>query len=265
VAGEALHYEVAPGRGPYLLLVHGLLSSRSQWLPNLDALSAVCRPVVSELFGHGRSPAPTSPDAYHPVHYVECFEEIRRELGAERWLVLGQSLGAALTARYALDCPDRVVAQVLTNSNSTFAADWDTQLRPRMELFARSVEEGGAAVLERMPVHPKNSRSLPAEVKRALVADAEQHDPRGIGLTALHTVVNSPVLDRVGENRVPALLVCGSRERRFAPQRELARAKMPALEIVDLDGGHAVNVDAADEFNRVVAAFIARHAPAALT
>ncbi len=259
MAAEELYYEVASGSGPHLLMVHGWLSSRSQWLPNLEALSGVCRPVVVELFGHGRSPSPTSPESYHPDHYVEAFERVRESIGAERWLVLGQSLGAALTARYALDRPERVIAQVLTNSNSAFASGWDKELAPRMQLLARSLEEGGRAALERMPLYPTHSRNLPADVKRALVADAELHDPRGVGRTALHTIVNSPVLDRLSENRVPALLVCGRRERRFAAQRERARAKMRHLEIVDLDGGHAVNIDAAEEFNRVVAAFVKRH------
>jgi len=35
------YYEVREGKGPYVLLVHGFLSSRAQWLPNLDALSTV--------------------------------------------------------------------------------------------------------------------------------------------------------------------------------------------------------------------------------
>ncbi len=254
---SALHYELREGRGPYLLLVHGFLSGRSQWLPNLSAFAAFCRPVVIELFGHGRSPSPASPDAYHPNHYVSCFERIREELGTERWLVLGQSLGAALTARYALDRPERVTAQILTNSNSAFASDW-ARLQPGMERMAQSLEEGGTAALEANPLHPRHGRNLPEEVRRALVADAALHDPRGIAETARHTVTHSPVLDRLGENRVPSLLVCGSREHRFAPQREAARAKMRALEIVDLEAGHGVNIDAADAFNRAVGEFVAR-------
>ena len=45
--------EAHPGSGPFLLLVHGFLCSRAQWTPNLEALGAVCRPVVVELYGHG--------------------------------------------------------------------------------------------------------------------------------------------------------------------------------------------------------------------
>src|SRR5262245_41904079 len=96
------HYDVHLGAGPHLLMVHGLLSSRAHWTPNLERLQQVCTPVVVELYGHGRSPAPAERAGYRPEAYVRAFEAIREQLGAERWLLLGQSLGAALTLRYAL-------------------------------------------------------------------------------------------------------------------------------------------------------------------
>ena len=111
------HYEVHGTAGPHLLLVHGLLSSREQWTPNLAALTQHYRPVIVELLGHGRSPSPEDPAAYRPEAIVADLERIRSALGVERWLVCGQSLGAALTLRYALRHPERVIAQVFTNSN----------------------------------------------------------------------------------------------------------------------------------------------------
>src|ERR1700676_2263375 len=106
------------GGKPHLLLVHGLLSSRAQWRPNLEALSAVSTPVVVELLGHGRSPSPTAPEAYSVAAYVRRFEALRERLGLERWFVCGQSFGAGLTIRYALDHPGRIVGQVFTNTMS---------------------------------------------------------------------------------------------------------------------------------------------------
>src|SRR3990172_5307905 len=82
-----LYHEVHGSRGPFLLLVHGMLSSRAQWMLNIEALSAFCRPVVVELFGHGRSPTPDGAGAYSPERYVAEFEALRRSLGVERWLV----------------------------------------------------------------------------------------------------------------------------------------------------------------------------------
>ena len=93
------HYEVHDGEGPYLVLLHGMLSSRAQWMLNLEALSAIARPVVVELWGHGRSPAPDDPALYHPDGYVATLERLREELGAARWCLCGQSFGAGITLR----------------------------------------------------------------------------------------------------------------------------------------------------------------------
>jgi pimeloyl-ACP methyl ester carboxylesterase len=258
-AGAGLHFEVHEGNGPYLLLVHGMLASRAQWLRNLAALSHVSRPVVVELYGHARSPSPDDPSAYRPEAYVREFERIRESLGAKRWLVCGQSLGAALSLRYALDRPERVIAQVFTNSNSALAdAAWGVQVRAGMEATARALEARGIAALDAFPVHPRRAKRLPSDVQEALVADAALANPRGIALTGLHTVPDSSVRERVRENRVPTLLVVGEREERFAEQRRYAESAMPKLEVVAADAGHAVNAEAWEVFNAAVTAFLAR-------
>jgi pimeloyl-ACP methyl ester carboxylesterase len=261
VNSSGLAYDVHEGSGPYLLLVHGMLASRAQWQPNLEELSRVSRPVVVELYGHGRSPSPEDPARYRPEAYVAAFEHIREELGAERWLVCGQSLGAALTLRYALECPDRIPAQVFTNSNSALAEPgWGPAVRQALGEHAKRLQKEGRAALEASPVHPKRSRRLPAAVRAALVADCELHDPRGVGLTGVETVPDSSVRARIGENRVPSLLVVGEREKRFLAHRDYARTHMPQLHIESTDAGHAVNIEAAQPFNRIVVEFLSQFA-----
>ena len=75
-----LGFTVHPGQGPYLLLVHGFLSSSAQWILNLDALGKVCQPVTVDLWGHGKSPAPEDQHLYTAAHYGEQFEYIRTAL-----------------------------------------------------------------------------------------------------------------------------------------------------------------------------------------
>ncbi len=254
-----LFYEVHGTAGPLALLVHGFLSSRAQWLPNLPALSRFCRPVVVELFGHGRSPTPDDPSFYTPQHYVEEFERIRSALSCERWLLCGQSLGAALTLRYALDHPERVLAHAFTNSNSALAeSDWGARVRPAMEAQARGLQAQGRDLLSQHPLSPARARRLPSSAKRALEADFALHTPQGIAYTGLHTVPDSSVRDRVSENTVQSLLVVGSREERFAAHRRFAEERMPQLEIVDLEAGHAVNLEAATAFNDAISRFFGR-------
>ncbi len=254
-----LHCDIHPGEGPFLLLVHGILSSRAQWKPNLPALSRVTRPVVVELLGHGRSPAPADASAYRPDAYVAAFERLRERLGASRWLVCGQSLGATLTLRYALDHPERVPAQVFTNSTSALAdSEWVEGIRTGGARQADAIARGGRPLLEKIPLHPIHARRLPPEVQEALVADARLLSPRGVANTIRYTVPESPIRDRVASNRVPTLLVCGERDTRFEAQRSFAERHLPHLEVVAVDAGHAVNLEASEAFDAAVTRFLGR-------
>jgi 2-succinyl-6-hydroxy-2,4-cyclohexadiene-1-carboxylate synthase len=254
-----LYYQIHGQGGPHLLLVHGFLSSRAHWLLNLGALSAFCRPVVIELLGHARSPSPDDAAPYAPDAYVEEFEAIRESLDAERWLVCGQSLGAALTLRYSLDHADRVTAQVFTNSNSALASgDWAKRVMPVMEAQAQQLERDGRAALDNHPFRPTRGRRLPAEAKEALIADYALHNPLGIARTARHTIPYSSVRDRIDGTRVPTLLVAGDREDGFREQLHFAEQAIPGISVVHLNTGHAVNIEDAPGFNAAVRDFFRR-------
>jgi len=252
-----LTWRVHPGNGPFLLLVHGFLSSPSQWLLNLAGLARCCRPVTVSLWGHGDAPAPEAPQDYEPAAYVAGFEQIRTALGAERWFILGYSLGAGLTIRYALTHPERVIGHIFTNSTSALAdAARSAEWRDAAEESAQRIIEVGHAAMERIAVHPRHARKLPAPVFEALCADAARHDPLGIANALRYTNPAASVRARLGENSRPALLVCGARERRFQPLRGVAAAEMPNLEIVDLDAGHGLNMEAPQAFNQAVMDFM---------
>jgi pimeloyl-ACP methyl ester carboxylesterase len=253
-----MHVEVhGERRAPYLLLVHGICSSRAQWRPNLTALAEVASPVVVELLGHGRSESPADPDAYTVAAYIARFEALRTELGAERWAICGQSFGAGLTLNYALAHPERITAQVFTNSASGLGpvrpALGDEARRERAALF----EARGRAALEAMAFYPKRTGRLAPEVEDELVADAALISLPGMARTVTVTVPGLSAADRLGEIAVPTLLVNGRREKSFQPLRDVAAARIPYIEIVDLEGGHPVNLDCASDFDAAVTGFLA--------
>lgn len=245
-----------------MLMVHGFLSSRAQWLRNVETLSGVCRPVLAELWGHGRSPAPTSPGAYLPDAYVAQFEAIRNALGVKRWFVCGQSLGASLTMRYVLTHPDRVIAHVFTNSSSLLAnAELLAQRSIEAKASIANIKRDGMAAVEAYRVHPAKARRLPGDVYDALVADAKQIKPDAIIRFLEHTNLHASLRDRVHQSTCPSLLAVGKYEKRFAPLRAFAEATIPRLEVLELEAGHASNAEAWFAFNEGVSDFILRHSP----
>lgn len=254
------HYEVHEGNGPFLFLLHGMLSSRAQWVRNLEALKQGATPVVAEIWGHGRSPSPEDLALYSPAAYVEQIEEIRKEIGAESWFVCGQSFGATATLRYSLRYPQRVKGQVFTNSSSALATPETTkEIYKDINRLAENLEERGQAGLERMRIHPVHAKRLPPGAQAELMADAPLLSPKGVANVFRHTSPTASVADEVAGTRVPTLLVAGEQEKRFVPHREYGEKHIPGLEVVGADGGHAINIEAPEAFNAAVLDFIARN------
>jgi pimeloyl-ACP methyl ester carboxylesterase len=255
-----MHVEVhGDGRAPHLLLAHGICSSRAQWRPNLAALAKVATPVVVELLGHGRSAAPADPAAYSVAAYIARFEALRDELGIERWAVCGQSFGAGLTMNYALAHPARVSAQVFTNSNSALREIGPTPPPEQLQARVAAFEARGRAALEAMPFYPKRTGRLAPEIEDELASDAELISLTGVALGLSYTIPGLSVRDHLPEIETPTLLVNGRREKGFQAVRDLAARTIAGIEVVDLEGGHPVNLDCADQFNAAVSDFLARH------
>jgi pimeloyl-ACP methyl ester carboxylesterase len=246
------------GGKPPLLLLHGICSSRAQWRPNIDALSEVATPVVVELLGHGRSQSPDDPAEYAAQAYYARFDALRAQLGADTWSVCGQSFGAGLTIGYALTYPERVSRQVFTNSASALRAV--TAPAPTAEAAAARVDAfiaRGRAGLETMAYFPKRNGRLAPAIEEELVSDAEAMSLHGMARSMSYTAPGLSMEPRLEQITTPTLLVNGRREKTFQPRRDEAARRIPGLQIVDLEGGHPVNLDCAEGFNAAVAAFLA--------
>jgi 2-succinyl-6-hydroxy-2,4-cyclohexadiene-1-carboxylate synthase len=253
---DGARVDVHPGKGAPMLLMHGFLSSRAQWRANLTALAAVCTPVTVELLGHGRSESPKDPRAYRAAAYLDRFEAVRIMLGAERWFVCGQSFGAGLTLRYSLDYPERVVGQVFTNSLSGVMPTRGTA--EAREAQASDIEARGQTALEHMDHYPRPALRLPEAHWRGILDDASLLSPPGVAQGVRVTIPELSVAERLSEIAVPTLLVNGRRETRFQPVRDDLAREIPGVEIVDLDGGHSINIAKPEGFNAAVTEFVTR-------
>ncbi|MGF1598715.1 MAG: alpha/beta fold hydrolase [Acidimicrobiales bacterium] len=258
--GHRLHAVVHEGRGPYALLVHGALGSRSYWADNVGALAAVCRPVVVELWGHGRSPTPTDPDRYGPESYFAEFERLRERLAVAHWFTIGQSLGAGLTLNYGLAHPERVLAQVVTNSTSAFASPerWAENRAAARPGFLDSLRSQGMDAVRDSPVNPGRSRRISEPTRALLACEFDEHDPEGVARGMEVTGDRLPLGPRLAEVSRPTLLTVGVQEERFAPMVPRAR-RIPGIEVAELEASHAVNAHEPAKWNAVVVDFLRRH------
>jgi len=253
---DRLNYQtVGEPHRPALLMVHGFLSSNAQWLPNLDALSKKYYLVLAELWGHGDSPLPTDDSCFTVPRYVEEFEHIRSELELENWAIVGQSYAAGLTINYTLTHPQRVRGLVVTNSRSAFgdivAARKEKAERANRESSNQAEKQANN---RHMPIHPVYARRLPEDVKAKLVACADNMTEEAINKGGLlHRALNSEAL--IDKIEPPFMIANGVFEKSFQLDMNRIRAERPDMKVTDMQGGHAVNIEAADEFNAALLAF----------
>ena len=253
--------EAASDNGrPPILFLHGFLMSRAIWADTLPGVTAFARPVIMELMGHGRSPAPEEPTAYSISHHIDCMETIRTELGIEKWMVCGHSLGACVALHYAFAKPDAVSAVVFTNSISALGNLTQGASAEQIAKTARHIETAGHSALKAIDAHPSNMRNLSPLVQSSLVADCEAIDPVGIARCITHMVPSASASEILPKIKAPMLIVNGVLETRFQPLRDWAEREHPAIGIFDTKTGHSPNAEAPEEFNRALRDFVERHA-----
>ena len=253
----SLHFAEHGGTGPYLLLVHGFLSSSAQWKLNLPTLRKICRPITVDLWGHGQSPAPEARSYYSPSSYALEFEKIRKALGAENWFICGYSVGASLSIRYAIDFSRSILGHAFTNSTSAFTDYSDNQVwLASIAENAAKISAGGLEAIEKIPVHPKRARNIPKSIHNELMRASKDLKPNAIANTYIETLISANIMGVVKNNVRPALMLWGTKETRFQKLGEWAKKNIPLLQVVKLDTGHGVNMEKADDFDKGLGDFI---------
>ncbi len=100
-----------------LVMVHGFGSGFLQFYHNLDHLHAHRRLYTLDLPGFGRSSRITFGKNPEKVEnqFVDVIENWREEMGIDRFVLLGHSLGGFLTTSYAIKHPERVRHLILVD------------------------------------------------------------------------------------------------------------------------------------------------------
>ncbi len=104
---EDLSYLAYDGEGMPIVLLHGIGSNAQSFVPLMRALAGWHPTLAWDAPGYGGShPLPTSsPDA---SDYAAALQRLLAGVGVKRCVLLGQSLGALIAARFALTFPATV-------------------------------------------------------------------------------------------------------------------------------------------------------------
>jgi pimeloyl-ACP methyl ester carboxylesterase len=246
VRGARVRYFVG-GRGPSLVLVHGLGGAASNWVELAPALVRSYRVLALDLPGHGGSaPLPAAPSL---TPFADVVAAVAEREGLLPAAVVGHSLGGLVALRLALRRPDTIRGLLLASAAGISSGTRAREVAVTTLVLARPARLVApfrrlVARLEwlRYPVFGFFEVSDPAALSQAavegfLVGPALHTDVLSAGRAV---VADDPRID-LDRVRCPCLVLAGARDRMVpaADAVEYARRLRSPLRIVP-DCGHLV-------------------------
>jgi 2-succinyl-6-hydroxy-2,4-cyclohexadiene-1-carboxylate synthase len=263
--GQRLWYQVeGADNGPAVLLLHGF----AQTAATFDALAARLadrwRTVRVDLYGHGRSSIPDDPARLGWEPTGRDLEALMGSLGADRFALLGYSMGGRLALDFACRRSERLWALVL-ESASPGLADATERARRRAddEALAAAIETRGvewfADWWASLPLFAGHARLDPA-VRATVRAMRAGQSARGLAqsLRGAGTGVQADWWPHLARLAVPTLLVVGADDAKYVAINRRMAAALPAARLVTVpESGHTPHLEQPERFTATVAAHLA--------
>lgn len=253
VDGVGIYYETH-GQGVPLVLSEGFVGSTASWAPQVPVLSQRCRLILYDLRGQGQSDAPADPVAYSVNQAVEDLYRLLRQLGVERAVVGGLSLGGYLSLHFYDQHPEMVLGLIIIDSGPGYRNE------ERRRQWAQECEER-AVLIERGGMHAFAHSAFAADDYYTPHVRLLHLNPVGIANVSRRIMAHAAAVDILPRIDVPTLLICGEHDRPFLAATDYMAEKIAgATKVIIPDACHASNLDQPEAFNRAVLDFLQRFA-----
>lgn len=253
--GQSIWFQDS-GAGPAVVLGHSFLCSGKMWREQAGALADHHRVLNLDLRGHGRSSEVTQPFSLYDA--VSDVVAVLDELGIEKAVWCGLSVGGMVAMRAALTSPERVQGLVLLDTDAGREGLFRKLRYYGMGLGARLLGMGPfLAPIARLMFGPTTRRTNPALVKEWKDEFSTVHVPSMLRwLDAL--MQRDSLLPRLPEIGVPALVLVGAEDRSLPPA--LARrihGQLPNSRIVEVpEAGHLSALEQPASVNEAMLGFL---------
>jgi 3-oxoadipate enol-lactonase len=248
-----LRYEVT-GSGPPVCLLHSGVTDSRAWDGQVARLAPSYTVVRYDIRGFGGSPLRPG-----PLSHLADLRELLDELGVEATTLVGNSFGGRIALEFALEHAARVTKLVLVAA-ALRDYGWSDEMRTFAQAEDEAMERGDVdAAVElnlEMWALPHVREVVRPMVRRAL--EVQQAAYEGDSPPEPEPPLDPPALSRLGELRVPTLVVVGDRDvAQFRDMADLFAREIPGarLEVIER-AGHLPGLERPDDFDRLLLEFL---------
>lgn len=245
------------GKGLPVVLIHGFPLCRRMWQPQVDALTAQgYRVICPDLPGFGDSAPLAEPASM--AHYADAVIGLLDQLGIERAVVGGMSMGGYVLLNLASRYPERLLGAMFLVTRA--AAD-DAAGQAKRSLLVEELKGGNRMIVPDAfaqvlfaPSTPQQKPELVAEVRGWM----EVASPEGTiyGLLAMRD--RADYVEALPQLDLPALVVGAEHDLAVLPEHSRALGEgLPQAELKIIAGaGHMANLEQPEAFNEAIVDFL---------
>ena len=245
------------GEGTPVLLVHAFPLRARMWEPQIEALGDRWRFVAPDLKGFGDSDAPDDAASYSMDAFADDLKAVLDELGIDRVVLAGLSLGGYVALAFLRKYRSSVSALVLADTRAEGDAPEAIEKRTNQQGIVREQGPGaltdgligallGEPTREKKPDVVENVRGLMQNPPAGYVGALEAMKGRPDSTPDL-TSIDLPTLIVVGENDT---LTPPDLSRKM--HEHIGGSRL----VVIPEAGHLSNLEAPEAFNGALAEFL---------
>lgn len=202
------------GRGPAVLLIHGVGGDASNWSSVVPRLVPHYDVISMDLRGHGASDRITGPIIAE--EFARDAVQVLDEANVKRCRVVGFSLGGAVAQALTLDHPDRVEKLAVIGTVCGRSVEERARAAERIA-FVQQHGTAGIAEANRERWFTDAFRRNHPDIVEARVRQVRESDPASY-LHAFTTFCTTDYAARLGEIHVPTLIITGEEDAAATPR-----------------------------------------------
>jgi 3-oxoadipate enol-lactonase len=255
VNGISINYEVSGREGkPWITFSHALCNNLTLWDDQEALLRDDYRILRYDHRGLGQSDAPEGPYTF-PMIIADAIA-LMDHVGVDKTHWCGLSIGGMMGYGLAQDHGDRLLSLIACDSRPDAPPDYQDYFQHRIDVAAEEGMEGLVeSTISRWFTPESVAANIPVLDKvRAMIRSTDQTGHAGC-CQALKTLAFG---SRLGEIRVPTLIIGGAQDKGAPPQAlsDAADAIPGAKHVMIPNAGHISNLENPADFNKALKVFL---------
>ena len=254
-AGRNINYTDTGGSGAPVLLLHAFPLSSAMWEPQIESLGERFRFIAPDLSGFGSSDAPD--DGYSMSAWAEEVKGLLDELGLDRVVLAGLSMGGYLAFECLRRFPERFSALVLADTKAEADPPEGNEKRTKQQGMVRDGQRDEliGALVGALLGEPTTAKKPDVVDKVKTLMD----NPEAGFIGALEAMKGRPdsSAELAGIN-IPTLIIVGENDGVTPPDasRKMHEHIGGSRLVVIPEAGHLSNLEAPEAFNGALAEFL---------